>query len=97
MNLTQKDLRWTLGRAADCLTPAEAMVLCSIYLDGEELNVAAGVLGCTVPSVIYIHQRALAKMRSALWPRTFYDLYPETLSARDDATQTGAACARRWA
>lgn len=95
MTLTQKDLRWTLGWASDCLTPTEALVICSIYLDEEPLCVAADVLGCGEPNVTRIHQRVLEKMRSTLWPRTFDDLYPETLDVRDDAT-TGGVCARRW-
>ena len=85
MNLTCKDLRLALGRATDCLTPTEALVVCSIYLDSEELSVAAEVLGCSKPNVCWIRDRALRKMRKALYSRTFEDLYPETLSARDDA------------
>ena len=94
--MTRKDLRLALGRATDCLTPAEAMVVCSIYLDGDELSVAADVLGCTRENVSLIRDRAMAKMRKALFPRKFGDLYPETLSARDDATQAGAVCAKGW-
>ena len=83
--LTRADLRRVLGKAAGCLTPTEALVVCSIYLDAEPQRIVAEVLGCTKSNVCLIHRKALAKFRRALWPLRFDDLYPDTLSRRDDA------------
>ena len=91
-----RDLRRALGKATESLTPTEALVLCTYYLDGEPLSEAAKIIGRDKSRACQIHREALAKMRRALYPRRFDDLYPDSLSRRDDLTKVGTIHGERY-
>jgi len=74
MKIEHTELRARLGRASIKLTPTQALVLCSIYLDDETVSEIARIMHVSHSTVDWHHQAGLAVMRKALWPLKYNDL-----------------------